>query len=290
MDIFKNIEDIFNNFSGYMGFESVWSVVLMIIDISIVAFIVYKIIILVKETRAWQLIRGIVLIFIAAKATELIGLKTISSILNVTISLIALAFVVIFQPELRRGLEKLGRSRFINIFNWDEGNTRLKTIAMIEELVKSCSELAQTYTGAIIVVERETKLGDVMNTGVEIGSKLSAELLMNLFTPKTPLHDGAVIVRENTILAAASFLPLTENPYLSTELGSRHRAALGISEISDAIAIVVSEETGKISYALNGSLTRGLDSNKLRQTLSKDLLPEAKLSKKTILKKGKQDE
>ena len=282
MDFFKNlnITDLINNLAGYIGFKDPLSILRAVIDIGIVSYVIYKLIILVKETRAWQLIKGILFILAATELSKLLGLKTINFILQNTLSVLAIGAIVLFQPELRRGLEQIGRSRFKDIFNPDETNTRIQTTALIEEIVKACTELSKTYTGALMVIEKDTKVGEIINTGIQLDSSVSAELIMNIFTPNTPLHDGAVIIRDNRIKAAACFLPLTDNPNLSKELGTRHRAALGITEVSDSVAIIVSEESGKISFALNGGLTRNLTSDTLRKALNKNLLEKDTPNKK----------
>jgi diadenylate cyclase len=290
LDFFNNINfnDLINNFAGYLGFnKSPLSVVQSIIDIGIVSYAIYKVIVLVKETRAWQLIKGILVILIASELSKLLGLKTISYILSNTISIAAISFVILFQPELRRGLEQIGRSRFRDLFSFDEVSRRVQTSAVIDELIKACVQLSKTYTGGLIVIEKDTKVGEIIKTGVLLDSNISAELLVNIFSPNTPLHDGAVIIRDNKIKAAACFLPLTDNLDLSKELGTRHRAALGITEISDSIAIVVSEESGKISFALNGGLTRNLTADTLRKALSKNLLDKNNPAKRLSLWKVK---
>lgn len=290
MDYFNNINinDLINNFAGYIGFNSnPLSIIQSIIDIGIVSYVIYKIIVLVKETRAWQLIKGILFILVASELSKILGLKTIAYILGNTISVAAISFVILFQPELRRGLEQIGRSRFRDLFGLDEESSRVKTSTMIDEIVKACVQLSKTYTGGLIVIEKNTKVGEIINTGVQLDSNVSAELLVNIFSPNTPLHDGAVIIRDNKIKAAACFLPLTDNLDLSKELGTRHRAALGITEISDSIAIVVSEESGKISFALNGGLTRNLTADTLRKALTKNLLEENTPAKKLSLWKVK---
>lgn len=282
MDFFDriNLKDLFDNFVGYMGFTDPLNIIRTIIDISIVAWVVYKLIILVKETRAWQLIKGIILILIATELSNILGFKTVNYMLEKMLSVLALGAIILFQPELRRALEKIGRSRFKAIFSLDESNTRIQTTAVIEEIVKACMDLSSKYIGALIVIERDTKIGEIINTGTQLDSTVSSELLINVFVPDTPLHDGAVIIRDNKIKSAACFLPLTDNPNLSKELGTRHRAALGITEVSDSIAIVVSEESGKISFALNGGLTRNLTSDTLRKALNKNLLDDTISSKK----------
>lgn len=285
MDFFSsiNIKDLIDNFAGYIGIKDPLSILRAVIDIGIVSYVIYKLIILVKETRAWQLIKGILFILAATELSKILGLKTINFILQNTLSVLAIGAIVLFQPELRRGLEQIGRSRFKDIFSFDETNIRIQTTALIEELVKACTELSKTYTGALLVIEKDTKVGEIINTGIQLDSSVSAELIMNIFTPNTPLHDGAAIIRDNRIKAAACFLPLTDNPNLSKELGTRHRAALGITEVSDSIAIVVSEESGKISFALNGGLTRNLTSDTLRKALNKNLLEKNTPNKKLSL-------
>ena len=200
------------------------------------------------------------------------GFRTIAFILRIIIQYITIALIVLFQPELRRGLEKIGRSRFRNIFVFEEETDTVKVRALIEEIVKAVTSMAKTYTGALIVIERETKIGDIVNSGIQVDANVTSELLINIFSPNTPLHDGAVVIRESKIKAAACFLPLTENPNISKDLGTRHRAALGITEVSDSIVVVVSEESGKISVALNGGLTRNLTGDSLRKALNKNLL------------------
>jgi len=278
-----NIKELFNNFIGYLGITGPLSIIRAIIDISIVTYAIYKIIKLVRETRAWQLIKGIIVILIAAELSKLLKLNTVAYILSNTISILAFAMVVLFQPELRRGLEQIGRSRFTDLFNFEDKEERVKTTAMIEDIVKACTELSKTFTGALIVVERETKIGEIIKTGIELDSLVSSELLINIFTPNTPLHDGAVVIRGTRIKAASCFLPLTDNPNLSKELGTRHRAALGITEVSDAFAIVVSEESGKISFALNGGLTRNLTPDTLRKALNKNLLEKKETGNRLAL-------
>ena len=234
------------------------------IDVGIVAYVFYKLIGLIKETRAGQLIKGIILILLATKVSE--GrLYTINWILRNTMTVGVIALLVVFQPELRRALEHLGRSKFFsNIFMNRQEDQPTRTI---EELIKAVQMLAQEKTGALIVIERETKLGDVIDTGIKMDALVSGELLLNTFIPNTPLHDGAMIIRNNRIMAAGCFLALTENQNLSIQVGTRHRAGIGITESSDAVVVVVSEETGIISMALNGKLSRYLDIKSLKKIL-----------------------
>lgn len=236
-----------------------------IIDILIVAFAFYKLFMLIRETRAEQLIKGILVLFIATKVSEWLELYTVYWILDKTMTVGVIAILIVFQPELRRGLEYIGRSRFFTKSFVEIEDESLNKI--MDEIVDAVASLARQKIGALIVMERETGLNEVVETGTKIEGKVSSGLLINIFIPNTPLHDGAVIIKEDTVKAAGCFLPLTENASLSKELGTRHRAALGISERSDCIAIVVSEETGAISVAENGSLSRYLDVKTLKQIL-----------------------
>lgn len=240
------------------------------VDIFIVAFVIYKAARLIRETRAEQLIKGIVVLLLALQLSHVFRLNTINFILRNTMQVGVLAVLVVFQPELRRALEKVGRTSIGNIFSADTVDTG----AAVEEIAKAVDFLSKERIGALLVLERDTKVGDLISTGTEVDALISAELLVNIFAPNTPLHDGAVIIRANKIKAAACLLPLTQNENLSRELGTRHRAALGVSEISDAAVVVVSEETGKISIALNGDMTRSLTADTLKRALLKALSPQ----------------
>lgn len=291
MDLFRsiNLRDLLNNFAGYMGLDDPLHIVRALLDIGIVTWVVYKLIVLVRETRAWQLIKGILLIIVATEMSGFLELKTINYMLRSVLSVLAIGAIVLFQPELRRALEKIGRSRFKDLLVFDEtASLRVQTTAVIEEIVKACTHLSSKYIGALIVIERDVKIGEIINTGTELDAQVSSELFINIFIPDSPLHDGAVVIRDNKMKAGACRLPLTDNPDLSKELGFRHRAALGITEVSDSIAIVVSEESGKISFALNGGLTRNLTPDMLRKALNRNLLPERETnSKKLLLWRGK---
>ncbi|HEY8361688.1 MAG TPA: diadenylate cyclase CdaA [Tissierellaceae bacterium] len=238
-----------------------------IIDIIIVAVVLYKVFTLIRETRAEQLIKGIFAIFVFEKISGegWLELYTINWILRNTMTVGVIAILIVFQPELRRGLEYIGRSSFFTkSFLEIKGENISKTV---DEIVEACASLSRQRIGALIVLERETGLNEVAQTGTMINGLVSSDLLINIFIPNTPLHDGAVIIKDDRIKAAACFLPLTDNMNISKELGTRHRAALGISERSDCLAIVVSEETGSISIAENGTLARHLDTKTLRQIL-----------------------
>lgn len=236
-----------------------------IIDMIIVAIAFYKIYTLVRETRAEQLIKGIVVLLVATKMSEWLRLFTTNWILERTMTVGVIALLIVFQPELRRALEYIGRSRF---FTKSFIEIKEEDIShVIEEIVEASASLSRQKIGALIVFERETGLSEIVETGNIVNGAVSSGLLINIFIPNTPLHDGAVIIREDVIRAAGCVLPLSENMNISKELGTRHRAALGISERSDALAIVVSEETGAISIADRGRLSRYVDVQTLRQIL-----------------------
>jgi diadenylate cyclase len=286
-DLLNSLKSAYDFIIDYIGFKDALDIFRAIVEISVVSYAIYKLIQLVKETRALQLIKGVIFILVVYFLSNKLGLRTIEFVIRSAIPIFGFAAIVLFQPELRRGLEKIGRSKLSDIFNFEEENTLIQTTSFIEEIIKSTSEMSNTQTGALIVIERDTKIGEIINTGTQIESLVSSELILNIFTPNTPLHDGAVIIRNNKIKAAACFLPLTDNPNLSKELGTRHRAALGITEVSDAIAVVVSEETGKVSFALSGGLTRNLTSDTLRKALNKNLLEKNIQNKKLTLWKVK---
>ena len=201
----RNLGDVLKHIFMNFDIKGPWDIIKVIIDIAIVSFVIYKLIKLVKETRAWQLIKGILVIVVAAKFSRTLGFRTISFILKLTIEYMAIILVVLFQPEFRRGLEQLGRSRFRNFFALEDEDLNVRIKALIEEIVKSVTEMSRTFTGALIVIERETKIGEIINSGIRLDSNLTKELLINIFTPNTPLHDGAVVVRDNKIKAAACF-------------------------------------------------------------------------------------
>lgn len=236
-----------------------------IIDILIVAAAFYKLFMLIRETRAEQLTKGIIALFIFTKLSEWLELYTINWLLKQLMTVGTLAILIVFQPELRRALEYIGRSRF---FTKSFTEIKDETLSgVVEEITEAAASLSRQKIGALIVLERKTGLSEVAETGTKIEGQVSSELLINIFIPNTPLHDGAVVIKEDMIKAAGCFLPLTDNMSLSKDLGTRHRAALGISEKSDCLAIVVSEETGAISIAENGSLARYLDIKTLEQIL-----------------------
>ena len=245
---------------------------LVALDISVVAFVIYKFMMLIKGTRAVQLIKGLVVLVVASVIAARLHLTTINWLLSQLRLVIVVALPVVFQPELRRALEQLGRGKFFARPLTVLGSEDMEKL--INELVRAMQVLAKNRTGALVVVERETGLNDYIETGIRVDGVVSAELLINIFVPLTPFHDGAAIIRGDRVVAAGCFLPLSESPYLSKQLGTRHRAALGISEISDAVVLIVSEETGVISVAEGGKLTRFLEEKSLKELLQNLLLPQ----------------
>ena len=255
-----------------------------VIDIVIVAAVLYKVFVLLRETRAEQLAKGIVVLLVLTKVSEWMELYTINWILNNAMTVGTLALLIVFQPELRRGLEYIGRSRLLSKSLVEVRGESLSNV--VDEIVEAAASLSRQKIGALIVMERQTGLNEVVETGTKIGGNVTSDLLINIFIPNTPLHDGAVIIKDDKIKAAACFLPLTDNSGVSKELGTRHRAALGISERSDSLSIVVSEETGAISIAENGTISRYLDTKTLKQILLDMYKP--KTNNQTFLWKWRQ--
>lgn len=241
-----------------------------IAEILIIAFFLYHIILWMKTSRAWTLLKGILVIIIFALIAYLCKFTTILWIAGKTINVALIAVVVIFQPELRKALEQLGNKRYLaGLLQFDDLKDKKEIFSdrTIDELVKASYEMAKHKTGALIVIEQEINLQDYINTGIDIDAFVSNQLLINIFEHNTPLHDGAVIIRGNRIVSATCYLPLSDNMDLSKELGTRHRAGAGISEATDAFVIIVSEETGKVSIAHNGQLVRNVDGEYLRNKL-----------------------
>jgi len=235
-----------------------------VLDMVIVAFVLYKLYVMIKDTRALALLKGLVVMLIATVISKWLGLNVIYWLLQKTMAVVLVALPIVFQPELRRALEQLGRGTLLkkNVFLDEEEQENL-----LDELGRAVLVLAKNKIGALIVLERETGLSDYIETGIKIDGIVSNEFLINIFIPNTPLHDGAVILRGNRIMAAGCLLPLTEDRSLKKELGTRHRAAIGITEQSDAAVVVVSEETGVISLARSGRLVRDLDTELLKEKL-----------------------
>lgn len=240
--------------------------VLNVLDILLVWLVFYNILTLIRGTKAVQLLKGIFVIVIIRIITVYLGLTTLGWMTKQVINWGFLAVIIIFQPELRRALEQLGRGKLFARSNLQEEEEQAR---LISAMSKSVSYMAKRRIGALISIERETGLNDYIETGIPMYSEISSELIINIFIPNTPLHDGAVIVQKNKIAAAACYLPLSESPFISKELGTRHRAAIGISEVTDAVTIIVSEETGAISLTINGDLHRDLSIEEFESRLQR---------------------
>jgi len=244
------------------------------VDILIVAFFLFKLMMLIRGTRATAILKGIALLLVANVVAGLVGLRTVGWILEQGTTVLMVALPIVFYPELRRALEHLGRGQLFSRIA-SLGGEDIDRIA--DTIARTCRLFSESRTGALIVIEREVGLEEYVESGVRLDATLSGELLANIFTPKTPLHDGAAIVRGDRIVAAGCFLPLTDNPYVSPKLGTRHRAGIGISEQSDALAVIVSEETGTISVARSGKLERGLTEDAVRERIKKELSAHANI-------------
>jgi len=242
-------------------------------DILIVSFLIYKVMQLIRGTRAVPLIKGILLLVVTWALSTWLNLYTLRWLMNQIFTFGIVTILIIFQPELRRALEQLGRGRlFSRTVHSEDQDVQIR----IQEVIKAVNYLSRRKIGALIVFERETGLSDYSDTGIRMESHLSAELLINVFIPNTPLHDGAVIIRGPQIVAAGCYLPLSENPFISKELGTRHRAGIGVTEVSDAVSIIVSEETGMVSLAIGGQLVHDIQEESLISKLFEELRPAAK--------------
>lgn len=268
-----------------------FELITLIIDLAIVIFLVYCFFKVVRGSRAWQLIKGIALLIIATWISGLFDLRILNWILTGIMNLGVIAIIVIFQPELRRGLEQLGTNKLTKFFGIDK-DLSTKTKEDIYKIVIAATELSKTKTGALIVIERDIKIQDIISTGIPMNADVSPQLLVNIFEPKTPLHDGAVIISGNKIAAAACVLPLADDKDIAKELGTRHRAAIGISKESDSIVVIVSEETGKISIAKDGTLIADLREDVLKKILISNVVTKRfaveKKERKDTLKKIKE--
>ena len=253
-------------------------------DILFVAFCVYWLIKLISQTRASQLVKGLIVLLVVTQVSDWFNLNVINFILTNIMQVGFLALIIVFQPELRRALEQAGRTKLGDfIFASDSGDKQIVEQTIVE-ICSAAGTLSSTKTGGLIVIERNTKIGDVVLTGTPLESKVTKELILNIFYPNTPLHDGAIIISDNQIKAAGCLLPLCDSKSLSSELGTRHRAAIGMSESSDALVIVVSEETGKISVAKDGTLTRNYTPETLKRSLEKNLIISEDTRKSPIKK------
>ena len=250
------------------------NVVTTVIDLVIVIFLIYKAFKMLKETRAWQLLKGILILIVITVVSGLLKLNILNYILTSLMSYGVIMLIIVFQPELRRGLEQLGTTnRFSRMLGMDE-DLNAKKKENIYKIAIAAVELAKQKKGALIVIERDIKIQDIISTGIIMNSEISPQLLVNIFEPNTPLHDGAVIISDNKIAAASCMLPLADDKDIARELGTRHRAAIGISKESDAIIVVVSEETGKMSIAKDGTLIADVREDVLKKILIKNLINE----------------
>ena len=239
-----------------------------IVEIVIIAFVLYQLLVWVKSTRAWSLLKGLIVILVFLLVAAVFQMTTIIWLAKNLANIAAIALIIIFQPELRGALERLGRKNYFSaLFDTGKSTDARFTEKTINEIVKACYEMGKVKTGALIVVERGVQLNEFIRTGIALDSLLSSQLLINIFEHNTPLHDGAVIVRGDRIVAATCYLPLSDNMQLSKDLGTRHRAAVGISEVSDSMTVVVSEETGAVSLTMDGVLYHNIDAEFLRDKL-----------------------
>ena len=240
------------------------------IEILVLAVIIYHIAIWIRNTRAWMLLKGIALLGLVALVAAIFQLNVILWLFEKTIGVGVTLLVVVFQPELRHALEQLGQKKIINTFNFfDDPKDKMERFSdkTIDCIIKAVYNMAKAKTGALIVIEKDVVLSEYERGGISLDSNISSELIMNIFEHNTPLHDGAVLIRGNRIVSATCYLPLSDNLHLSKELGTRHRAGVGISEVSDSLTIIVSEETGKVSIAVGGKITRNINADSLRKRL-----------------------
>ena len=281
---FKNFQDFyklhFNDFFANLS-KNPFSLITTILDIVIVIFIIYKAFKMLKDTRAWQLLKGIAILIIITLISGYLKLNILNYILTSVMSYGVIMLIIVFQPELRRALEQLGTTNRISRFLGIEQDINVKKKENIYKIVIAAVELSKKKVGALIVIERDIKIQDIVSTGIIMNSEISPQLLVNIFEPNTPLHDGAVIISENKIAAASCMLPLADDHDIARELGTRHRAAIGISKESDALVVVVSEETGKMSIAKDGTLIADVREDVMKKILIKNLIKEPIYQNKT---------
>lgn len=242
-----------------------------IVEILIISFLVYRLLIWVRDTKAWNLLKGIVVIVAFLICAALLNLSTILWIAEKIFSVAFTAIIIVLQPELRRALEQLGKKSYFSglmPFDLQKNENGRFSDKTLNEIVKACFEMGKAKTGALIVIEQNQVLSEYEDTGIEVDAVVTNQLLINIFEHNTPLHDGAILIRGNRVVSATCYLPLSESTRLSKELGTRHRAGVGVSEVTDSMTVIVSEETGKVSVAYEGKLTRNVDADKLRSTLA----------------------
>lgn len=269
MQNFKGmLAEFYDQASMLLGLPDISFSPIDFIEILIIAFLFYHILLWIKSTKAWNLFKGIIVILLFVLVSAIFQMNTILWLAERTLNVGLIALVIIFQPELRKVLENLGEKNFFGkIFNFSKSDECKFSDRTIEELIKACYAMGKVRTGALIVIEDEILLNEYIRTGIDIDAILSSQLLINIFEKNTPLHDGAVIVRGDRVVSATCYLPLSDSLSLSKNLGTRHRAAVGVSEVSDSLTIVVSEETGKVSIASKGQIYHGIDADFLREKL-----------------------
>lgn len=266
------METIRTFFRDYVAWLSMPSInIIDIIEILVIAFAVYHIVIWVKDTRAWVLMKGIIVLCFIWLVAAIFDMNVLLWIFQNVMVIGITAIVVVFQPEFRNALEQLGRKSFTSISPFDDSKAKYERYSdrCIHAVIKAVYEMAKVKTGALIVVERDIQCREFERTGIPLDAEVSSQLLINIFEHNTPLHDGAVILRDNRVVSATCYLPLSDNLALSKELGTRHRAGLGVSEVSDSLTIIVSEETGMVSVAREGKLKRNVDAESLEKLLKK---------------------
>lgn len=268
MDLSVKFFNFLSNIKNAFDLSSPFRVIMLILDVAIVAVIVYYIYMLIKKTRAVQIFKGFLIILALLAVSEVLDLVVLNFILENFLTYGMILVIIVFQPELRSALEKLGRKNITNIFDFDD---KIRDKQVISEIVKAVEIMSLKKIGAIIVIEQSTKINDIIREGVDLSAKVTSELIQTIFNPRTPLHDGAVIIENNQIKAAKCVLPLASENMVPRNVGTRHRAAIGMSEVSDALVIVVSEETGIISYVEDGKMRRDLNGDKLSSILLRSL-------------------
>ncbi len=282
---------ILENLSSYLQILSFRSLNIRwqdIVEVIIISFLLYQIMAWIKHTKVWLLMKGIIIIIAFILLALFFGMHTIIWIVEHVLSLAVTAVIVILQPELRRALEELGRKTFVtNLITFEKPTDERFSDRTVNDLVKASFEMGKVKTGALMVIEQNVLLTEYERTGIEVDGLISSQLLINIFEHNTPLHDGAVIIRGNRVVSATCYLPLSDNMEISKELGTRHRAGVGISEVTDALTIIVSEETGHVSVTYEGKLYRNLDANELKEKISMIQNKEVEENKKRRLWKGR---
>ena len=290
-DIIELLNVFQENLSSVLSMANLTLTWVDVVEILIISFLFYNILLWVKSTRAWNLFKGIMVILIFVLVAALFQMSTILWIAENTLNVGLIAIVVIFQPELRKALENLGgRKRFMKLFNMSKSESVKFSDHTIEELIKAAYAMGKVKTGALIVIENEVLLNEYIGTGIDVDALVSSQLLINIFEKNTPLHDGAVILRGDRVVSATCYLPLSDSLSISKDLGTRHRAAVGISEVSDSLTIVVSEETGKVSVALRGRIYRDIDADFLRDKLRQMQKRNQEITRMELIKRRFKDE